>query len=356
MTLVLYTCIVSPHQLPLAYEIVRQYPEVDFKYVYMQGLPPDATKRGWAWEKDEPWMVDARKDAAGARRLLEDADLVFSTERDLELFAARIRAGRKTLYMSERWFKPVNIGVGYRCRCSVPGWLRLIHPRYLKLAAGITRLLASSDKLVYLPVGRFAAKDMELMLRLFGRKPAAPFKPWAYFVNRGSRQPHEVHSPLRVLWVGRMLDWKRVDTLVRAVRLLCDQKTCAITLTLVGQGPEEARLRKLANGYPVEFMGGVTIERVRELMRENDVYVLPSDGGEGWGAAAVEALEEGMRVLGTFEAGSSSTVLPEECLFHAGDHKRLSKLLARPIKLVCNERWTPEYGAKVLVEEGLKNG
>jgi len=342
MTLVFYTCIVSPHQLPLAYEFIRQHPEVDFKYVYTQGLPPDATKRGWEWHADEPWMVDARKDPQAAQHLLESADLVYSTERDLELFSKRVLSAKKTLYMSERWFKPMR---------GIPGWLRLLHPRYLKLANGITKLLATSDKIIYLPVGRSAAKDMGLMLHLFGRKAAAPFEPWAYFVNRGSRKTHDVHAPLRVLWVGRMLRWKRVDTLIKAVRLIYDTthkkgKHCPLKLTLVGQGPERKRLENMARGLPVEFMDGVPIERVRELMRTNDVYVLPSDGGEGWGAALGEALEEGMIAIGTHEAGASSVLLPASHLFQAGDCNGLSKLLQDVIngniRTVGNDGWRVE--------------
>ena len=64
-------------------------------------------------------------------------------------------------------------------------------------------------------------------------------------------------------------------------------------------------------------------------MRSHDVYVLPSNGYEGWGAVVSEAMEEGMDVLGTLEAGSSATMLPRERLFRAGDGRRLAELLAR---------------------------
>ena len=47
----------------------------------------------------------------------------------------------------------------------------------------------------------------------------------------------------------------------------------------------------------------------------------------GWGAVLNEALEEGMEVVGTFEAGASATILPRENLFHAGDWRGLRRLL-----------------------------
>ena len=67
-------------------------------------------------------------------------------------------------------------------------------------------------------------------------------------------------------------------------------------------------------------------------MRQCDLYVLASDACEGWGAVVNEALEEGMSVIGTFEAGASAAILPRERLFHAGDWKTLMRLIEREIR------------------------
>lgn len=136
--------------------------------------------------------------------------------------------------------------------------------------------------------------------------------------------------PFRVLWVGRMLDWKRVDIIVRAVahanKLLGVQ---GVALTLVGTGPEKSALHALAGKLmvPVEFREQVPIAQVRELMRTHDLYVLASNGYEGWGAVVSEALEEGMLCVGTREAGSSATILPATHQFKAGDVKALARLI-----------------------------
>ena len=71
------------------------------------------------------------------------------------------------------------------------------------------------------------------------------------------------------------------------------------------------------------------IKEVRRLMREHDVYVMASNACEGWGAVVSEALEEGMKVIGTYEAGYSATMLLENDLYHSGDWKTLSMILAR---------------------------
>jgi glycosyltransferase involved in cell wall biosynthesis len=169
---------------------------------------------------------------------------------------------------------------------------------------------------------------------------------WGYFVENGERGmgngERREDGALRVLWVGRLLKLKRVDTIIRAVgelsrahtasqRLTTNNYPLTTTLDIYGAGPEEAKLRRLAKGHEdiVRFHQPVAIGEVRKLMREHDVYVMASDENEGWGAVVNEALEEGMRVLGTFEAGASAAMLPEERLFHAGDWRGLADLIVK---------------------------
>ena len=75
-------------------------------------------------------------------------------------------------------------------------------------------------------------------------------------------------------------------------------------------------------------------------MHEHDIYVLASDAHEGWGAVVSEALEEGMKVLGTYEAGASATILPITNLFHAGDWRSLMTMLCKPIVRVDAKLWS----------------
>ena len=366
-------------------------------------------------------------------KTLQDADVVMSGMRLLDLFDARLKKDRKTLYCSERWFKPPL------------GFLRILAPSYFKMVWRFVKCF-KSDVFTYYPQGIHAARDMVRLVRFlngdlrylfrapkvafesqpggviiplkeavkagvlskaeiaFGKKYGfvqiprehwgklepqqvyAKMRLWGYFVEPGKKTTeyteyteggcaqdcqceinHEIHekhekgataqtrnseprtrncregaSRLRVLWVGRMLNWKRVDTLVKAC--VSDALKDKVELHLYGHGPEEEKLKRLANrGNNVFFHDFVPVAQVRDLMRAHDVYVLPSDGGEGWGAVVSEALEEGMKVLGTIEAGASATILPPSHLFKSGDVNRLKQLLSVPLPRINGyEEWLSE--------------
>ena len=376
---VLLTNVISPHQLPLAREIAARVGDDHFRYVYTEVADKDHGGLGWALDVPK-WCVHVG--AADVDEWLENADVLLSGLRCFDMFERRAKKGLKNYYMTERWLKP-PIGIA-----------RLAHPRYFGYARRLCRMMASGA-VVGLPIGVHAARDMARLcgvmhgdLRCLFRAPEVGFerrpggglavsgqqlavsskqlavsakryclgkmRMWGYFVEKqlavsgksGENSvklttPPLLHSStLKVLWVGRLLKLKCVDNIIRAIGELAvsSQRLAvsgsSISLDIYGAGPEEERLKKMAKGYEdvIRFHRPVSIGEVRKLMREHDVYVLASNGYEGWGAVVSEALEEGMKVIGTYEAGSSATMLPRERLFHAGDWRALADLLAKEAK------------------------
>ena len=338
MTFTLYTIMPSPHQLPLAQEIVRLVGEENFRYVYDQPLEAERAHMGWSDQGLPAWCVFARDSAAG--EWLEQADVMLvGGLRPIDLMERRLAHGRCTLYMSERWFKPIPFA--FR-NVYLPGWLRMFVPSYRKMARRFAALFASPHYR-YLPIGPWAARDMVRVCKMVGAPCAErDFLPWGYFVTpstfrgsgEGAASPQELPdsngpSSLKILWVGRMIPLKHVETIVRAVRrIVCKSPPAPpISLTLVGSGPERARLEELSKGLPVEFLPSQPIDKIRGIMRAHDVLVFASNGFDGWGAVVSEALEEGIEVVGTMESGASATLLPRSRQFHCRDSRRLAEIL-----------------------------
>ena len=481
MTFTFFTNCISPHQLPLAKQLMDKLGAENYRYIYMDALTEERQRMGWGDAVDARWC----QQGDATHKALADADVVMSGVRSLDLFDARLKKDKTTLYCSERWFKPPL------------GFIRVFEPSYFKMVWRFVQCL-KCKAFTYLPMGIHAARDMARLVGfltgdvrcLFGapkvafesrpggaivplkeairvrvlskdeiafgkihgfvqiprdhwgkvkpQKVYAKMRLWGYFVASGkgsteytdyteekpqntqktqkgccaqdcqcgrNHEIHEMHEKgpagrtasvkestedtdvpavqlavssnqlavgdnvrltapdstshaplatshrtLRVLWVGRMLKLKRVDTLMKAC--VSDVLKEKVELHLYGHGPEEEKLKQLATkGDNVFFHDFVPVAQVRDLMRTHDVYVFSSNAGDGWGAVVSEALEEGMKVLGTTGAGSSATILPPTHLFKAGDVKRLIELLSKEIEHISIGEWTAEKGAQALLRE-----
>ena len=380
---VLYTNTISPHQTPLAKEIASIVGLDNFRYVYTQRLDCDHNVLGWE-QNERKWCMHV--DAASAQECLETADILLSGLRDFDLFERRAAKRLHNFYMTERWLKPPI------------GLFRFLHPRYYGYARRLSKLL-DSHAVWGLPIGIYAACDIARICGLmhgdlkclfrtpklgFERKPGgmifsknvehakryclADMMLWGYFVERSNLRIMKPSNPFSILWVGRFLDWKCVDTIIQAVAELVSlnksygSKQYSLILDLYGTGPAEHRLKKNAEKYgdTIHFHPPVPIGEVRKLMREHDVYVLSSNSYEGWGAVVSEALEEGMKVFGTYEAGSCATMLSESDLFHVGDWRRLTQLLVQYAEGLNNVKcsgvrkskigdWNARYAAAALL-------
>lgn len=382
MTLVIYTNIVSPHVIPYVEEIRRQRPDVVVKYVVRGwvGLKPRekiSPKKGWDTFCKIDYVVDTMQSRAAADKLLRECDILYSGFREIDVFEKRAKDGKLTYYGAERWLKPYEVcAFKWRdCRwsLSVPGLFRLIVPGYFSTARRMMRLV-ENGQLILMPIGVHAANDFARLHRFFcgdwltlfrhrrflmERKIMAAvdgcdyIRLWGYFVAPSQQLVRDVvtQSPValkKLLWVGRMLNWKKVDTLIRAVR-----RNGNFSLTLLGSGGEERRLRRLSNGCAnVSFHAPEDLSGVRRVMREHDALILSSNKREGWGAVVSEAIEEGRPVIGTYESGSAATILPETNLFHAGDVDGLLNVLNSGRVVVVNRE---DWSAKRAAEEFIKD-
>lgn len=338
MKFIFYTNSVSPHQIPLAREIVRTIGAENYRYIYTTPQTEERRSLGWPMPS-EPWIVHEAEASCQCREWLECSDVLMSGIRDVDLLEHRAAKGLKSLYVSERWFKPPM------------GALRMFVPSFRKKVKRFVNWANSDSAARVFAIGPWAAKD-------FVRMGINPNKivDWGYFV-----EPSVGHSngtdcrggPLRLLWCGRLIALKHVSDIIKAVRMLPAGSN--VELTIVGKGPEKPRLMKLAEGLPVVFNKSQPIDAIRQLMREHDTLVFASNGYEGWGAVVSEALEEGMNVIGTYECGAPPTLLPKERLYHCGDVKALANLMRKEMNHELPDctigDWTAARAADRLLSE-----
>lgn len=129
-------------------------------------------------------------------------------------------------------------------------------------------------------------------------------------IDFAATRPEPVTSLRRWLFVGGLIDRKGVGWLLEAFAVSRRQDP-DLTLTLVGEGAERARLTdraaELGVSEAVTFAGAVSPHEALRLMREHDLLVHPSRY-ETFGVVVIEAIAAGMPVIVTRCGGPEQTL------------------------------------------------
>jgi len=114
----------------------------------------------------------------------------------------------------------------------------------------------------------------------------------------------------RVIFLGRLEVYKKVDVMLRAMALLGDRVADA-EIHVVGRGPAREMLERLADELGLaartRFTGFVSTEERDRLLAESRVCVCPSEK-EGWGLTVIEANAAGTPVVATDADGLRDSV------------------------------------------------
>ncbi|SMC26710.1 Glycosyltransferase involved in cell wall bisynthesis [Desulfacinum hydrothermale DSM 13146] len=115
-------------------------------------------------------------------------------------------------------------------------------------------------------------------------------------------------TTFNLLFVGRLIECKGVDILLKALSQLTGQPW---RLNIVGEGPKGEGLRAEANRLKIlkhiHWLGTLPNHGVRHLMSQADCLVLPGRY-DGWGAVVNEALLAGTPVVVSDACGSSDLI------------------------------------------------
>jgi glycosyltransferase involved in cell wall biosynthesis len=147
---------------------------------------------------------------------------------------------------------------------------------------------------------------------------------------------------LALAFVGRLVDHKRVDVLLKALAILKAEGAKDFRCFVVGIGPSEHALKSLCRALSldeeVEFTGRVSDERLAEIYSMADAFVSPSIH-EGWGLTVFEAASYGCApVVSRIPVFSLNLVNGSSCLMFdpnspSGLSRELMSLYRDPVLL-----------------------
>ena len=153
----------------------------------------------------------------------------------------------------------------------------------------------------YLAISQYVARRIALY---YNRESTLVYPPvdTDYYAPAEPVDAVGVPSSLRpqFLVVSALVPYKRVDLAMKAAR------QAGVGLTVVGDGPEQARLQALT-GDGVELVGWRSDEEIRTLYRASVATVLP--GEEDFGIVPVESQACGRPVVALGRGGALDTVV-----------------------------------------------
>jgi glycosyltransferase involved in cell wall biosynthesis len=153
-------------------------------------------------------------------------------------------------------------------------------------------------------------------------------------------------------FVGRLVNEKGVDILLKAVRLLAE-RGLPFRVKICGHGPCSEQLKRLASQLGITdrtiWMGAVPHEQVPEVMRDLDVLVLPSRSVDWWseqfGHVLIEAMAAGVAVIGSSCGAIPEVIGRKDLIFPEEDAEGLAAILSR---IITEQHWREEIEEYVL--------
>ena len=158
--------------------------------------------------------------------------------------------------------------------------------RFLGVRKNIEHFYNSVDVDHFLTQGKLSLQEKHMLKEKFG-------------VRNSSRV---------IVFSGRLVAIKCVDLLIKAF-LQVNEKFQDIELLIVGYGPEEQRLKKMAGGNSrIHFLGHRGIDEIPGIYGISDILVLPSIS-EPWGLVVNEAMACGCAIIASDRCGCSRDLI-----------------------------------------------
>ena len=137
-----------------------------------------------------------------------------------------------------------------------------------------------------------------------------------------------------LIFVGRLSDSKGIDTLLKALSLL-GKKSLRPNLTIVGGGPEEAKLKALSteldlNGQTI-FVGPKQAPEIVNLINQHQIMVVPSTRkpAEALGIVAMEGIACGAVLIVSKQGGLPEAIGPCGMTFECENAQALADTLEK---------------------------
>jgi glycosyltransferase involved in cell wall biosynthesis len=185
---------------------------------------------------------------------------------------------------------------------------------------------------------------------------------WIPALPEGVWHPRPGGDPMRLLFVGRLEEYKGAQLILSAMRQLC---SVPLSLTVVGDGTYRQALEREAEGLNVKFAG--LQQDPSTFYKEADLFINPTLGPEGLPIVGLEAMSHGLpcilsdlpcnkeladngrRAALLFRRGDSADLRSKMEIFISSP--QISERYGRAARQLIEEKYSLEVARKSYVKE-----
>ena len=350
MKISFFSNFLTPHQLYFSNSIMK-FDDVD--YTFVANIPFNSGEVADSFEDMNklPFVLETYKSRENEEKALElaaDSDILICGSSDERYVKAALDNDVLVLRYSERILKKGTFhALSPRARFNVKKY----HTDNM-------------DKKMYmLCSSAYTAADFSR----FGAYKRKTYK-WGYFPETKHYQMDALYAQKdkqKILWVGRFLDWKHPDDVLRVAKRL-KEDGYSFSMDIAGTGEMEQQLKDMSEAMGlndcVTFLGPIPSNRVRELMEKAGIYLFTSDRYEGWGAVLNESMNSGCAVVASHAIGAVPYLMRNQengLIYHSGNvdelYKKVKYLLDNPgeqerLGKAAYETIVGEWNAEVAAE------
>src|SRR5437660_2736824 len=247
-----------------------------------------------------PFEIARNPSLARLLQLARWSEVVFQNNISLRHLIPALLVRKPVLVVHQTWIRNTAGEIGWNDRIK-----RALLPRVKNVA-----------------ISQAIASDIKMAAEVIGN----PYDDRIFKVNANVQRNREL------IFVGRLVSDKGADVLLRALGIL----KIPATLTIIGRGPEEEKLRALVRelslDQSVTFAGQKVGGELAELMNHHQVIVIPSRWPEPFGIVALEGIACGCIAVGSEQGGLSEAIGNCGITFRNGDSEELADRLGELLR------------------------
>ena len=315
MNIAFFSSFISPHIKPFCDYLYSQ-PDVNFEYIQTIPITDERKRMGYDQNDDIPYLL-TNLNLSEMQTISDKADCVIinTGSADTEIVKTRIINNGLTFFCNERLFKK-----------------GIIKYADLRLWKQWQLNCKSRGKRVFLLcIGQFTRSDFQKV----GFNNGGCFK-FGYFPKIESSGFNIDDGVIRILWVGRMINWKRPEIALKIATEL-KKKNINFYMDIIGDGPLYNKLESMCSSEKlydtVKLHGLVDNDIVRHYMSNSDVLIVTSNRQEGWGAVVNEALSVGTPVIAFNSIGAANYLIQDGINGYLCDENNITDMINKIIEV-----------------------